>query len=352
MKVFVMCKNLELNGITKVATQYCFGLDKDKYEVYILASLPYNHKIVEDLKKNNINLLNLQKKSLNYYLELNRYIKKYKPNIIHIHCSSATSIFESIIAKIKKIKKIIIHSHNTKCSFPIFHYLMRPFLNKISTDKIACGEEAGKWMFSNDRFIIINNGIEIEKFKYNESTSKKLRDELRLKNNFVVGHIGRLNDQKNQQYLIDIFNRINDSSISLVLVGTGPNKEILKDKIKNKNIIMYGESDAPEELYNLFDIFVMPSQYEGFPVVLVEAQANGLKCIVSDRISNEVDLTNSVEFLPLDDSSLWIQHINKKRKSNEPRIFNSEKNINVLKSKGYDIKENLNKIESIYMDGE
>lgn len=349
-KIAVVTKNLDLNGITSVIMNYSKFLNKKKYIITIIASNPINTSIKSKCLNNNISIIKVNKKGIKYYFEMLKIFKKNEFDIVHVHGNSATIFLELMIAKINGVKKIISHSHNTTCNHIIIHKLFRPFLNMVVTDRIACGKDAGIWMYGKSKFIVLNNGIDIDNFKYNDNYRKLIRKEYNIKNaTKVIGLVGRFNNQKNQKFLIEVM-KIIDSNTKLMLIGSGPNLEEIKKIIKkNKlnNIILVEETDRTNMFYNAFDLFVMPSLYEGLPVVLIEAQANGLKSLVSSNITSEVNLTDSIKFESINNPETWkdiIEKTNTKYKREEL----SKKNINELIKKNYSIKHNCKKLEQIY----
>ena len=208
----------------------------------------------------------------------------------------------------------------------------------------------GKKAFLRGQVYILNNAINLEKFKFDEHVRTVKRKKLEIDDNtLVVGHIGRFVTVKNHFFLIDIFNEIhkkNKNSI-LVLVGQGPLLEQVKEKVKDlgleKKVKFLGHRNDVNELYQIFDVFIMPSFYEGLPVVGVEAQANGLLCIFSDAMTKETKLLEQTTFLNLEESPLiWAEYATKKYKRS---IAHNE-----IINKGFDIKKESIKLEKKYID--
>lgn len=350
-KIAIITKNLEIHGISQVIINYCTTLNLNKYNLTIFASNPINKKYINICKSKEIKIVKLPKKGVKYFYKLYKELNVGKYDVVHIHGSSALVGLEVFISFICHISTRIVHSHNTTSEHPLLHYLLKPILNLLATKRIACGVDAGKWMFGKNVFEVINNGIFVENFMYSLDEKNNLKKEYNLENYFVIGHIGRFNHQKNQKFLLDIMSKLDNEKIALVMVGIGPEYESVKqeaNKFKQK-IIFVGETTNPAQFYNLFDIFLLPSLYEGLPVVLIEAQASGLPCLVSDCVTKEANLTGTIKFLSLNEEKKWNDEIllilndkNKDRKSV------SQRNIEILKSKGFDINNNSEKIERIY----
>lgn len=175
-------------------------------------------------------------------------------------------------------------------------------------------------MFPNiakERIIIINNGVDLEKFRFNPEIRDKERKKLGLEKNKIIGHVGRFAYQKNHEYLIKIMERLHriDPNIKLLLIGEGPEKKRIRDLVKSKGledtIIFYGTSNSVNDLFQAMDVFVLPSHFEGLPIVGVEAQASGLPVLFSNQITPEAKITQNVEFLGINEENIeeWVKQI-------------------------------------------
>ncbi len=250
--------------------------------------------------------------------ELKNVIKKGKYEIVHRHTSSSIVFIDLLIAKICGVKKRIVHSHNNLSKNVILHKIFRPFLNLLSTDKMACSIEAAKWLFGNKYCKcaeVVNNGVELTKFLFNKEIRNLIRKKYDVEDNIIIGHVGRFDYQKNHNYILKIFSKVieKNDKYRLWLVGEGAIKEEIKQKAKEENIEKYikffGIVDNVNELLQGMDIFVFPSIYEGLGISLVEAQISGLKCIVSENIQNEAIITNNVKMIKLEQDNLWCKEI-------------------------------------------
>lgn len=341
IKIAYITKDLSINGISTVVMNLSRLLNKEIYNVTIMAGSPIDHSYEEECKKIGIKIVKLPQKRggnpLKYYKKIFQNIKEEKYDIVHVHGNSATITVELLIAKICKTPVKIGHSHNTTCDKKIIHRILKGLLNKLCDFKVACGIEAGKWLFGEKEFYVLKNGIFLDKYIFNEKNREEIRHELKISNNeLVVGHVGKFNYQKNQEFLVDLFkNKELSKSIKLLLVGTGENFDYIK-KIASDNVILYGESSTPEKLYSAMDLFVLPSRFEGLPLTAIEAQANGLKCILSDKIDDKVNVTDSIIFLPIEDSKEWAKTI-KQTKLYDRKIV-CHNNIAKIKKAGFDIK--------------
>lgn len=337
ISVAMVANNLEINGISSVIMNYCTHINLDEFEICIMAGsgIADCHRIVcEKLGIMVIELPNRKKNSMNYFKALNQSLRKRHFDIIHVHGNQSAIAIELFLGWKNGIKVRIAHSHNTTCMNMKLHRLLKPAFNIFYTDGFACGEAAGQWLFGDKPFTVIPNGFDTKKFKFDEVVRREVRHELGIKNEKVLGHIGRLNDQKNQEFLLQIFDEVakQDADTKLLMVGTGPKEEEIRRIVENhsyrEQIVMYGESNVPERLYSAMDCFVFPSRYEGLPVTLLEAQISGLPCVISDTITQEVVLSESVISIPLSiGSEKWAQVVinaikdRKKAKENVERNF-------------------------------
>ena len=244
--------------------------------------------------------------------------------------------------------KIISHAHSggiqdLKLIYRILNRVNGLFLNFASKLKFQCSKIAGEWVFGKAKDVIqINNTIDIERFSYNETMRATKRKELGIKDDeIVLISVGRVEYPKNQKFLIDMINNLNRESskkYTLFLVGPGDDIAPLKAYAKSlelNNVNFLGSRNDVSELLNAADIFLLPSFYEGFPIVSVEAQASGLTCILSDKITDEANITGLVTYLPIDDPKIWADHVE------AIKVSKRKKYDDVLISRGFS-KEYIN----------
>ena len=297
------------------------------------------------------------RKDLNIFKFKKEFSKILKDNpeykIIHIHATAIGKICTDVARK-NNIPVIIAHTHNNG-AVKDWKYLPKKILRKLyrngPTDFFACSEEAGIYTFKDKKFKVIHNSIDAKKFLYNESTRNKKRKELNVENKFVVGNVGRLHEQKNQIFLIDVFYELQkkkENSV-LLIIGTGPlkikiNEHIEKLGITDKVKILENRNDM-NEIYQAMDVFVLPSLFEGLGIVAIEAQAAGLPVIASEGVSSEAKVTENMKKLSLKEPiANWVKAII------ESKVDNKEEVINDIKDAGYDITENAKMIEKYYID--
>lgn len=317
--------------------------------IYKTGSFNYKNPLVKHLHKN---------------LKLYTFIKKNNYDVVHVHASDNVSLEDCFIAKIAGVKKIIVHSHNTSINKEEQFYKLKVILNKctkriwryVATDFFACSTLAAEWMFDeglnkNNRVKIVNNAIDSSKYIFNDKIRKEYKSKLNIESNILIGHIGRFSYQKNHEFLIDIFNELKviNPSAKLLLIGSGELEDNIKEKVKSldleKDIIFYGLSNKCSELMQVMDVFVLPSRFEGLPLVGIEAQASGLKVLVSDKVSKQMKITDNVEYLPLElGSKKWAEKIN-----NACNNYKRKDMSNKIKISGFDILEVAKELKKCYL---
>lgn len=318
IKVAMITNSMSINGISAVIMNYCRNLDRSRFQISILAGEPIDSVYADECERNEIEMITLpprKQDTYHYYRALYHILWKNEFDIVHIHCNSATVTPELLIAWLCGVKIRIAHSHNTTCSNMKIHRAMYPLFRRLYTNGLACGQMAGEWLFRDKKFEVLPNGFQTENFSFDAAERESIRSELHIGHSLVIGHIGRFNGQKNQPYLLRVFEKVAEKRTDavLLLVGTGPDFEATRaiaEKSRYKDrIILYGTTQNPRAMYSAMDVFVLPSRYEGLPVVLLEAQITGLPCIVSDRVTKEMDF-GSICWESIDaDPEIWAEKI-------------------------------------------
>lgn len=349
-------------GLEQIVFDYCSRLDKEKFEVDFIIDEDSTFIPRDKIEKAGINIVIVPpyQKVLNYQKALVKIFKENKYDIVHSH-ENALSVFPLRAAKKAGIKVRIAHSHSTsnkkEWKKNILKNILRPFSKLYATDYMCCSELAGRYLFGNKTYkegkvYLLNNAIDVEKFKYNENVRVEIRKELSIKpNTLVIGHIGRFVAQKNHEFLIDIFNEVhkqNENSV-LVLVGQGPLQERIQEKVRILGLEQYvkflGQRTDVNKLYQGFDFFCLPSLYEGLGMVLIEAQVSGLKCIASSEVPNSAKVTDRLKFIKLyDEAEKWANEILKCSMESERKNFDEE-----IKNIGYEINFEVKKLENEYI---
>jgi glycosyltransferase involved in cell wall biosynthesis len=278
--------------------------------------------------------------------------------IVHSHMDKMSG-FILHSAKKANIPVRIAHSHNTKSEGGIiarvYKWYVGSNINPHATHLYACSNAAAKWLFGkrNGNATILKNGIESDKFQFSVEKREQVREELQLsEETLVIGHVGRFAKQKNHIFLLDVFaglNKVVPDSI-LILVGNGPLQPKIEEKIKDLNLTgkvkLLGVRDDVDHLLHALDLFVFPSLHEGLPVTLIEAQGTGLRCIISETITKEVDMgLGLVHYLPVTEKKIWIDKII----DSASKITARNISINKLAQKGYDIRKTAEFTQNSYL---
>lgn len=300
-------------------------------------------------------------------------MKKNKYDVIHVNTGilwfQAVNLF---LARHFHIKNRIAHSHNAiaesettnkikKLLKRAYHSFLRSVINKNATSFFACSDAAGVWLYGKKKWkkcgAIQKNGILVDDYKFNPIFRDEIRNYYSIpKNAKVLGLIASFNSQKNQKFLIDVFNEFIkiESKSYLVLVGEGENKKNIEKFVQEKNInnvIFTGSSNFANKFYSAFDIFVMTSFFEGLPFVAIEAQCSALPCVLSDTITKEVQIGKNVDFVSLTESpKIWCEKISNLliKTENSSRAELSTQNSVLLDKAGYNLNTSCRHIESIY----
>lgn len=243
--------------------------------------------------------------------------------IVHQHVSSLSDIDALVFAKQNLIPMRILHAHSTAAPGNKIHAYLHK-LNKGKVKKYAnvfysCSDAATHWLFDGtgvaDQVQFIPNGIDCNKFCFDEKLRDKYRIELNLKNKDVLIHVGRLAPEKNHVFLLEVFNeyRKRNPNSELLLVGDGPLRESIEEEIEkmgiSNSVKMLGIREDVSELLQASDVFLLPSRFEGYPVSIIEAQATGIPCIYSDSITNSASITAHTIQLPIDKPEEWVNQI-------------------------------------------
>lgn len=274
-------------------------------------------------------------------------------DILHSHNGGAANIVFAIAKKYGM--RTIIHSHHASTKKDT---RIKSFGRKISKTLafrnvdlfLACSNEAGKFMFGNRQFTVLNNAINVNKFVFNEDVRIKIRNQLNLNGKFVIGAIGRLTQQKNPYGLLDIFENTLSTNPACVLlwIGKGELEREIKEKIKEKdlqdNVIMLGAVDNVFEIVQAMDLFILPSFFEGLGIVAVEAQASGLPTICSNTVPKLAAVTSLCDFEDIEDIQAWTHKITQYIKNPIVRENTSAQ----IRDSGFDIIEEASKLTKIY----
>ena len=338
------------------------NIDRQKYRMDFCVSSPDKGFYDDEIISMGGKIIHTVPKSSNpfkSFLCIKEIVKSNKYNYVMRVSQHSLSALELFAAKLGGAKKLIFRSSNSGTGGGkvnvMMHKLFKFLPIFIPNVKIAPSTEAAEFMFGKNsvkkgKVTLLHNAICVEDFLFSDENRKKHRNELNLEGKFVIGHIGRFSAQKNHSFLLDIFSKIHklDNTAHLVLVGKGELEEKIKEKAKSLGIsdciTFTGVRNDVNSLLSAFDVNVFPSFFEGMPNTIIEAQASGLHCIISDTITKEANITGLVDYISLNDSAdTWASSVLKYKN------YERKNMKDVFIKNGYDIKSTVNKfIELVF----
>lgn len=350
MNVLIFGMTYNPGGMESVIMNYYRNIDPKAIHFDFLANektIAYEDEIVKGGSK----IFKITARSQNpskYHAELKEFFEKHAADYdaIWMNACSLANIDYLIMAKKYGIPRRIIHCHNSQNGDSklrnILHCLNRMRIGHYATDFWTCSKDANKWFYGRSEHrkhvTVINNAIDIDKYRFDEKNRKTYRKKLGLDGKFVVGHIGRFHFQKNQLFLLDVFKELSDKkpNAMLVLVGDGDDRGKIESKIKDldltNKVMLLGKRDDVNQLLCAFDVFVFPSLFEGLSVVLLEAQASNLPIVASDTIPADNKIGHNFDRLSLGAPLLsWSEAIIRlgKKKRDTDNSFISAKGYNI-----------------------
>lgn len=366
-KVLIFVDRLRVGGIQTLLVNLVERIDRSKYAIDFLLLDDGEHYELEDkfsgmgsrIYKLEGVWIRKPTDYMAYNKKMNDFFRVHHDyHAIHMNSSSKNFLVLYYAAKYG-IKVRIAHSHNigfqtdSKVQIMVGNILKGP-LRKYSTHFLSCSEKAGQWLFGDEvvnqkNFFVLKNGIPISNFTFSEAKRNEIRNKYNIEDKFVIGHTGRFTEQKNHEFLVDIFEEICKSNPEavLLLVGTGEKEELIKQKVSNlglnSNVVFVGYQDNVWDYMQAMDIFLFPSLFEGLGIVLIEAQAAGLPCYTSkDVVPREAQITPLLSFLPLEENAkYWAKQI--LNHSNTRGKY-----IDEIKEAGYDIEDVVIQLEKLY----
>ncbi len=355
IRILQVVTHMDRGGLETMLMNYYRHIDRTQMQFDFLTHREYDGDYGAEIKELGGRIFHLpvlNPFSLIYRKQLGDFFDSHPEyKIIHVHqdCLSAVSLH---VAKDHGVPVRIAHSHNASqtkdMKYPI-KLVYRHFIAKYATKLMSCGEDAGKWMFCGAPFAVLSNAIPAANYSYNDKSKEIQREKWNIEpNELLVGHVGNFTLPKNHLFLLDIFYEIQKRvPAKLMLVGDPGQRTDITEKIQElglqDNVILTGVRSDVSDLLQAMDVFVFPSLYEGLPVTLVEAQASGLPCLISDKVSMECKMIDSMEQIPLTESpEVWAERVIKPAKT--PRRNTYEE----IKAAGYDIVENAKRLQKMY----
>lgn len=357
IRVLQIVPNMQAGGLENFIMNIYRKIDRESIQFDFLVHYKERKHFDDEIEKLGGKIYRMTLRDDNnifkYMADLNSFYKEHPEyKIIHCHMSSIGFI-NFFIAKKNGVKVRIAHSHNSNTEKNIKGFiksvLIKP-LKYISTHNFACSNEAGKFLFGKRQFEVIPNAIDMELYRFNSETRKQERERLNIENKLVVGHIGRFELQKNHKYIIDVFKEVIkvDESAVLLLAGDGSLIEKIKLYVKKinieSNVKFLGVVKDANKLYQAMDCFILPSFFEGLPVVGIEAQVSGLRCLFSSAITKEVKISQLTKFLGIKKKNIeeWKENILNFEKYDRENIYDA------VKDSKYNIKTMVSFIQNFY----
>ena len=360
LRVLHMIGNMDIGGSQTLIMNIYRNIDRSKMQFDFVVDRLTNNLLENEIKSlggkifcmskfKGTNLFKIRSEWSNFFSQYPEY------KILHSHVRSYASLYLDVAKK--HGLKTIIHSHSTSNGSG-FNSIVKKILQyplRYQADYLfACSNIAGEWLYGKkacqqDNFYILNNAIDVEKYKINQDTRLRIRKELKVDNNFVFGHVGRLHEAKNHKFLLEVFHNLikRKPESKLIIVGDGDLKGEIEEKIRElhlqDSVIMTGSRNDVPNLLMAFDAFLFPSKWEGLPVTVVEAQAASLPCFVSDTVTLEVGISDLVHYLPINKGAEYWCNI----------IMNSDLSkeyvSNDIIAAGFDIRETAKWLTDFYM---
>lgn len=292
-----------------------------------------------------------------FYAKIKSLIRENGYDVVHCH----TMFNSGLVLRAAKACGVpirIAHSHSIRgpekrsVVQKAYEGLMRRWIQRCATHWIGCGQAAGEWLFGRNAFqkngVVLLNGIELERFRYNAAVRDRIRRENGWDGARLIGHVGHLESVKNQIFLIRLMPELlkRQPQTRLVLLGEGSDRPMLEQTVRElgleEAVSLPGNVSNVNEYLSAMDVFAFPSLYEGMPLAILEAQANGLPCVLSDRVPKDVFLTDLLQALPLEDGSAWIEGLSAAERS-APEGY-----LSALQEKGFGVRQMVGKIYRIY----
>ena len=351
-RLLCILDSLDTGGAETFMMKIYRKLDKEQYQMdFVVCKNGFYDDEVRQMGGKIFVIPLRTKHFLKSFSMLRRIVKENSYKSVLKLGTSPIVVFDLLAVKLGGAEKICLRSCNAPKNVSkkqeILNFMLRPFMNRLANVKLAPSDLAGRYTFGDKLYekgdvVLLKNALDLEKYRYSECEREKIRKELCLGDSFAVGHIGRFVPQKNHKFLISVFSefkRCNPNS-KLVLVGTGPLETDAKrccDELNiSDSVIFAGVRNDIPSLLSAFDIFLLPSLYEGMPNTVIEAQASGLLCIISDAITKQADVTDGVTYVSLQKSpNEWARLILESK--DKPRMENGEK----MREEGYSIEDTV-----------
>ena len=347
-------------GAEMVVYNYLSHMDRDGLQFDVLAlEQPFKPMLEEKFRELGVKVYYLPTSIMKRFSVFEKLMKNNHYDVVHAHSEFLCEIYMAIAARYG-VKTRIMHSHMAGGHYSLAKSLYAPLAKMIArhtaTHYFGCGVDAcrsqwGDRLYKAGKCFVLNNAIDIERFTFDEATRAEVRKKMGWNGKYVIINVGRFVEQKNHTFLIDVYKALTEkhNDTILVLVGEGPLMNGIKGKVSDlgliDNVQFLGRRNDVSRLLNGADVFFLPSLFEGFPVVSIETQTNGLPIVMSEGVTKESDITNLSSFVsfasPMDD---WISALMKE--SYRDRKIYADK----VRDKNYDLNVEAAKLRQFYLD--
>ena len=362
MRVLILPSQLKIGGAEKVAADIGFYADQTKYELHYVVFGEEVGAYESELEALGCKIFHIPhpSQSFNAYLKnLKELIKTYHYDVIHAHTMFNIG-WAMLAGKLYGVPIRVSHAHSAlsesrTLKVRVYEAFMRFLILSCATDYVACGIEAGERLYGKRMFKkkgkLILNGVDTRLFRYDDEKREEIRESLGLQDKFIIGHAGHLAAVKNQAFLIDMMPEIlkRMPNARLLLLGEGEDRLMLEQRISDlqlhEHVFLTGNVRNVNDYLNAMDVFAFPSLYEGMPLSIIEVQSNGLPCVISDRVPNDVFLTDLITPLPLEEPEKWVDEICCASRSDPAKY------AKIMCESGFDVSTAMNKIYNVYERG-
>lgn len=355
-KILIMpTLGLDLEGITSVIYNYTKAMNREGLEISFLTYGDLKPVLRERFEAlGEILFVSDRKQStVGYVKDCMTLLRSRRFDAVHIHGNSGTMMIEVLLAKLCGVRNVMVHTHNTRTNHPVVNTLLKHPMMWLSQECLACSEGSGKWLYGKHPHKVLNNAIELSNFRFCESLRQRYREEFGIGDGFLIGHVGHFSEQKNHFFLIDVFATFHklEPASRLLLISDGPRFQQVKEKVAalglQDAVIFAGRRSDVAGIYSAMDLFILPSCWEGLPLVMVEAQANGLPVLASDVITGEAKCLDRVYYKPLEDGAeSWAGELQRLKNC----FFDRQEGVlTAVAEKGFDIQKEAEVLRNLYL---
>ena len=352
--VVITTAYIPTGGLASVMMNYYRNIDRSGLKVDFASTNEAPKVLTDELEANGSRYIQLPKRKnvFGYFNALRKVCKGY--DVVHINGNSATTVIELLAAKMAGVKKRINHNHTSIPDHKTTSDIFYPLFKRLVTERIACSDLAGNWLYGEGNFMLLRNAVDVEKYRFTVEKRTTIRKDFGISDDsIVIGHLGKIYKPKNHLYLVKIFyeyHQLNPNS-KLFLVGDGVMRQDIETFVEElgirDHVIFAGlRTDVPDML-QVMDYFVFPSIWEGMPLSVLEALSSGLTCVISDRITKDVLIGPHVSSLSIEEQPMvWAKYLNSHPLPN--RSIACNESAELITEAGYNIKVEAKELLKLY----